>query len=158
MENKFKKDNEISFRKPQREILNRNRGFGLFDPFFDDFFTFPDFGREFKELDRVMKTDVHSNEKNYILEIELPGYNKEDISLELNNGYLKIEAKQNVSENDKNENGYVRRERYFGTCARSFYVGDIDEKDISASLDRGILTVSIPKEKKEETKKKIEIK
>lgn len=143
--------------KKERQIARR-REFGLFDPFFEDFFGFPDFKREFKELDRVMKTDVHEDEKQYHLEIELPGYDKGDINLDVNNGYLTIEAKHQGNNDEKDEKGnYIRRERFFGSCARTFYVGDIDENEIQASLDRGVLSISVPKEKKQETKKHIEI-
>jgi HSP20 family molecular chaperone IbpA len=147
-----------NFQKPNKEIA-REKHYDVFDPFFDGFFRFPSFKNEFKDIDNTMKTDVREEENGYSLEIEMPGVKKENINLELNNGYLTIEAKQVSNDDEKDKNGkYIRRERYYGSCARSFYVGDISEEDISASLDAGILKVHIPKEKKEETKKRIEIK
>ena len=106
-----------------------------------------------------MRCDIKENEKNYTLQVEMPGVEKKNISLDLNNGYLTIEAKHgSESEEKDDEYGYIRRERYFGSSSRSFYVGDIDEKDIDAELKNGVLHVTVPKEKKQEPKKRIEIK
>lgn len=143
----------------KNEVTKHEKHFDIFDPFFDGFFRFPSFKNEFKELDKLMKTDVLEEENGYTLEVEMPGVKKENINLELNNGYLTIEAKQNSESDEKDKKGgYIRRERYYGSSARSFYVGDIKEEDIQASLDSGILKIFIPKEKKEEIKKRIEIK
>lgn len=158
MENNSNKNNNHDFGR--HEIQQRkNREYSILDPFFDGFFRFPSLREEFKEMDKLMKTDVHEDEKGYTLEVEMPGFEKKDINLELNNGYLTIEARQTSGETEKDKKGNcIRRERYYGSQARSFYVGDVKEEDISASLDKGILSVHIPKEKKEETKKRIEIK
>lgn len=154
--NKYEKQNN---QKPSKEISTHEKHYDVFDPFFDGFFRFPSFKNEFKELDKLMKTDVREEENGYTLEVEMPGVKKENVNLELNNGYLTIEAKQNSNNDEKDKKGnYIRRERYFGSSARSFYVGDIKEEDIEASLDSGILKIYIPKEKREETKKRIEIK
>lgn len=146
--------------KPEHEVAKRRGdGFGLFDPFFDDFFRYPSLSHEFRNMENIMKTDVEEKENGYMLEIEMPGFNKNDINLDLNNGYLTIEAKKTDVDNEKDKKGnYIRRERYYGSCSRSFYVGDISENDINAKLDSGILTIFVPKEKKAETKKRIEIK
>ncbi len=159
-QNNFNKNNERgNCQKQNREISNRERHYDVFDPFFDGFFRFPSFKNEFKELDKLMKTDVREEENGYSLEVEMPGVKKQDINLELNNGYLTIEAKQSSNEDEKDKKGnYIRRERYYGSSARSFYVGDIREEDINASLDSGILKIFIPKEKHENNKKRIEIK
>ena len=154
--NKYEKQNN---QNPSKEISTHEKHYDVFDPFFDGFFRFPSFKNEFKELDKLMKTDVREEENGYTLEVEMPGVKKENVNLELNNGYLTIEAKQNSNNDEKDKKGnYIRRERYFGSSARSFYVGDIKEEDIEASLDSGILKIYIPKEKREETKKRIEIK
>lgn len=154
--NKYEKQNN---QKPSKEISTHEKHYDVFDPFFDGFFRFPSFKNEFKELDKLMKTDVREEENGYTLEVEMPGIKKENVNLELNNGYLTIEAKQNSNNDEKDKKGnYIRRERYFGSSARSFYVGDIKEEDIEASLDSGILKIYIPKEKREENKKRIEIK
>ena len=154
--NKYEKQNN---QKPSKEISTHEKHYDVCDPFFDGFFRFPSFKNEFNELEKLMKTDVSDEENGYTLEVEMPGVKKENVNLELNNGYLTIEAKQNSNNDEKDKKGnYIRRERYFGSSARSFYVGDIKEEDIEASLDSGILKIYIPKEKREETKKRIEMK
>lgn len=134
---------------------------GLFDPFFDHFFDMPMMNRrEMRQMNNVMKTDVKETDKSYILDIDLPGFDKKDINVELKNGYLTISAKRehNFEDKDKKEN-YIRKERSYGHFSRSFYVGDIKEDDIDASLKDGILRIELPKEEKQETKSgKIEIK
>lgn len=123
-------------------------GDNLFDGFFDDF------ARPARSAARytspqvsVMKTDVREHDKGYELDIDLPGYKKEDVTAELKDGYLTISA-ETKSENDENEKDkkYIRRERYYGTCRRSFYVGeDITQEDIKAKFEDGILKISVPK-------------
>ena len=95
-----------------------------------------------------MRTDIVEKDGNYLLNMELPGYKKEDIQMELKDGYLIINASKNVSNEEKDEDGHViRRERYSGSCTRNFYVGDsIKEEDIKASFDNGELKISIPKD------------
>ena len=123
-------------------------GESLFDDFFDDF------ARPARSVARystpttnVMKTDVKEDEHGYELNIELPGYKKEDVKAQLNDGYLTISAETNRSNDQKDENGkYIRRERYCGTCSRSFYVGEnITEEDIKAKFENGILKLTVPK-------------
>ena len=125
---------------------------------FDDMFMDPFFER--KES-RLMKTDIREKGNNYIIDVDLPGYEKEDIDIEMENGYLKITAKTNksVDESDKEEK-YIHKERYYGECSRSFYVGEnLKEEDIKASFKNGILSLTFPKEapKQLEEKKKIQI-
>jgi len=140
----------------------------------DDFMSFPEMSY-FDDMERrlysgtpygrknspVMKTDIHEQENGYQVDIELPGYKKDEINLSLDNGYLVVGASKNVSEDQKNEKGKViRMERYSGSMQRSFYVGDaINEEDIKAKFEDGILKLSIPKkeEKKVEEKKTIMI-
>ena len=148
--NNFNKDNK-------KEVAQRENG-RLFDPFFEDFFGFPTFRHEFRDVNRVMKTDVIEKEKGYDFEIEMPGVSKENINIELENGYLTITAKQQSKNDETDSKGnYVRRERHFGSFARSFYVGDIDQNEIQASLESGILKLYVPKDKQEK-RKRIEIK
>ena len=126
------------------------------DNFFHDLFNFP---YEFRHSD-LMKTDVFESDTDYILNIDLPGYNKEDISITLEDGYLLVEAKKETKVDEKDKNGrYLRRERYMGNCSRSYYIGEIDEKSIKANFDKGVLTLSYPKEEiqKIEAKKHISI-
>lgn len=158
MENNFNKNNREN-KENKGELLKKNKEYGIFDPFFDGFFRFPGFKNEMKEMEKVMKTDVREREDGYDLEIEMPGFSKENINLELNNGYLTITASrvEKTEETDKKDN-YIRRERYYGNCARSFYVGEISEDDIDAKLENGVLLISLPKENSKETKKTIKIK
>ena len=111
----------------------------------------------------VMKTDVKETEEGYEVMIDLPGYKKEDIEVELKDGFLTITASKNEekSEEDKENGRYICRERYVGTASRSFYVGDnIGQEDIKAGFEEGILKLDISKkdEPKVEEKKLIDIK
>ncbi|MBP3469822.1 MAG: Hsp20/alpha crystallin family protein [Lachnospiraceae bacterium] len=131
----------------------------------DDFFGFRDPFREYPVVDKnsLMKTDVKESETGYQLEISLPGYQKENIHAELENGYLTVHAatSQQKDEKDETTGKYIRRERFSGSCSRSFYVGeDITEEDIKAKYENGVLTLAIPKKevkKIEESKKMIAI-
>lgn len=131
-------------------------GENLFDDFFDDF------ARPIRKLVRystpattTMKTDVKENEDSYELYIDLPGYKKEDVRAELKNGYLTISATTKDENDEKDENGrYIRRERYYGSCSRSFYVGEeVGQEEIKAKFEDGILKISVPKK---ESKPEIE--
>ena len=132
-------------------------GLGLFEDAFRDFFK-PWFSYE-READ-LMKTDISEKDGNYVVEIDMPGFDKKDISVSLEEGYLTVSAKREQSEEEQDKQGnYIRRERRTGACSRSFYVGERSEKDISAAYDRGILTLTFPKEepKQIEAKKSIAI-
>ena len=131
-------------------IFNEN----LFDNFFNDDFYMPSvFGGKNdplygKHAKNVMKTDVRATENSYELDIALPGFKKEDVSLKLDGGYLTISASKGLEkdEKEKKDGKYIRRERYEGQCSRSFYVGDgVQAKDVSAKFEDGILKVSVPK-------------
>ena len=138
-------------------IFNDN----LFDDWFDDDFympMIPDMGDVDKKLyggraAHEMKTDVKETEKGYEVAVDLPGFKKDDVTVELNNGYMTITAQKKVDSDKKNKEGrYIRREHYSGSMSRSFYVGDqLTENDIHARMNDGILTLQIPK--KEETKR-----
>ena len=130
----------------------------LFDDWFDDF-TFP---REFHNIDRKlygrhanreMRTDVKDHEDHYEMEIDLPGFKKDQINIELHDGNLTITASKGLDKDEKDENGkYVRQERYAGVMQRSFYVGeDITSDEIKAKFEDGVLRLDVPK--KEEVKK-----
>lgn len=128
-------------------MLTTRRNFGrdLFDEMFRDPFFSTGFNRTETSL---MKTDIRENDSNYLLDIELPGFHKEDVRAELKDGYLTISAERNDSKEDKDKEGnYLRRERFVGTCTRSFYVGeDVRQEDIHAAFQDGILKLTIPKE------------
>lgn len=95
----------------------------------------------------VMRTDIIESENQYLLNMELPGFKKEDIQMELKDGYLMISATKNENNETTDVQGHViRRERYRGSCSRNFYVGDIRQEDIRASFENGELKVVVPKE------------
>lgn len=136
-------------------LVPRRNSFDIFDDFFDEGF-FP------KKERNLMKTDIREKKDKYVVDIDLPGFEKENISLSLNNGYLDISAKTQKEENSEDEERFVRKERFYGECSRSFYVGeDITEEDIHAKFNNGILKIEIPKKEKQEKlpeSKQIEIK
>lgn len=116
------------------------------DSMFDDMFSFP--VTFTTPASRWMSTNVKEVGDNYQLEIELPGYDKKDIHAELKNGYLTVSAERQENKEENDEKGrYVRRERYSGSCKRSFYVGEnLKEEDFRASFENGVLTLVFPKE------------
>ena len=103
-----------------------------------------------------MKTDVRETESGYEVDIDLPGFKKDEINVELNNGYLSISAAKGLDKEEKNKEGkYIRKERYAGAMSRSFYVGDhVTEKDIHPKYENGILRFSVPKEEKKPIEEK----
>jgi HSP20 family molecular chaperone IbpA len=123
-------------------------GESLFDDFFDDF-TRPahSAARYSSPVTSVMKTDIREHENGFELDIDLPGYKKEDVKAQLKDGYLTISAESKQDNDEKDEKGkFIRRERYYGTCSRSFYVGEaLTEEDIKAKFEDGILKISVPK-------------
>lgn len=133
-------------------------GENLFDDFFDDFSMFPArdahkslYGKHAKNL---MKTDVRETDQTYELDIDLPGFKKDEINVDLQDGYLTISAAKSLDKDEKDKKGrYIRQERYAGTCSRSFYVGDVTPKDVSAKYEDGILKLSMPKQEKKELPK-----
>ena len=105
-----------------------------------------------------MKCDVYEENGNYNIEMDIPGYDKKDISIECNDGVLTITAEKNTEFNSESESKkYIRRERVYGKITRSFSFSDIDEENISADFRNGTLTVVIPKSRKQESKRVIEI-
>ena len=125
------------------------------DNLFDDMFDF-DFDKEFDRMMRplygkhsqnMMKTDVRETEDSYELDIDLPGFKKDEITIQLDNGYLSISASKGLDKNEENKDGkYIRRERYAGSMNRTFYVGSqLTQQDIQAKFEEGILKISVPK-------------
>lgn len=109
----------------------------------------------------VMKTDVKENDKDYELSIELPGFSKDDVKAELSDGFLTVTASKKEDNDKKDDNGkYIRRERYQGTCSRSFYVGkEMTQDDVHAKFEDGVLKITVPKkdEKEVEENRRISI-
>lgn len=124
-------------------MIPRRNDFDLFDDLFKDpFFT--------NHENKVMKTDIKENENDYAIVVDLPGYEKDNIKIDVEEGYLTIHASMN-EENNNEENGkFVRRERYFGECSRSFYVGEaVETEDVKASFKNGTLKLEVPKKEKQ---------
>ena len=119
---------------------------------FEDWFGLPSFHEADRRLygknaAREMKTDVHEHDDHYEVDIDLPGFKKEDIRLDLENGYLTVTASKGLDVDEKTKKGrIIRQERYAGTMSRSFYVGEaLTEEDIQAKLEHGVLSLQIPK-------------
>ena len=137
-------------------------GENLFDEWFDgslekQFFGGRDplYGKHAKNL---MKTDVKELDHGYLLDVELPGFKKDEIEIQLQDGYLTISANKQIEKEEKKEKGrYIRQERYGGQCSRSFYVGDIRPKDIQAKYEDGVLRVQIPREEESKLQKQSRI-
>ncbi len=139
-------------------MIPRKNNFDLFDDFFVDPFFERDFHR--KEVS-LMKTDVKEKDGKYTLEIDVPGYDKDDIKIELEDGYLTVRAAKEESKDEEDKKShYIHKERFYGQCSRSYYVGDnVKEGDVKATFKNGILSLTFPKEesKKVESKKYIQI-
>lgn len=121
----------------------------FFDDLFDDLFPSP--------RRHGMKCDIYEKDGNYHIEMDVPGFDKNDIAIECNNGYLTITAEKKDEINDEGKN-YIRRERRCGRYERSFYVGDVDANDIEAEFKDGLLKIVVPKKAEVVNKKRIEIK
>lgn len=129
----------------------------------DDFFVFPQERKSAASTkNNLMQTDVKETETGYEVVIDLPGYSKENVNAELKDGYLIISATTTNNDEEKSEDGkYIRKERYSGSCSRSFYVGDaVTQDDVKAKFENGVLTLEVPKKEeapKVEEKKYISI-
>lgn len=141
----------IPFRKN-----NVTRRDDFFTPFFKNFFE-DDFFTAMSNVQSNFKVDLKETEENYLVEADLPGIKKEAINVDFENNYLVITAKREDSVEDKKEN-YVRRERHYGEFKRSFYIDNVDENNINASFNDGVLKITLPKlAKGNDKKKKIDI-
>ena len=131
-------------------------GENLFDDFFsDDFMNFPAWsGRSplyGKHAKNLMKTDVRETDSSYELDMDLPGFKKDEISVDLKDGYLTISAAKGLDKDEQDKKGkYIRQERYAGAMSRGFYVGDVEPDQVSAKYEDGILKISLPKQAKKE--------
>ncbi len=131
-------------------------GEDLFNDWMD--FSFPDIDRKLygKRADRIMKTDVKEKDTEYEVDIDLPGFKKEDVKAELKDGYLTICAAKGTDREEKKEDGkYIRKERYSGNMSRSFYVGkNMTQEDIHAKFEDGILKLTVPKKEAKKVEEK----
>ena len=124
------------------------------DNIFDDFFG-NDFARSIMDTEKnlygrhaknLMKTDVKECKDHYEVSIDLPGFKKDEITVDLKDGYLTVAAAKGLDKDEQSEDEkYIRRERYAGSCQRSFYVGDVRPEDVKGKFESGVLTVSVPK-------------
>ncbi len=120
------------------------------DDFFDNFLSVPE--------ESHMKCDIYEKGGNYHIEMDIPGFNKQDIAIECNKGYLTITAeKKNEQEDKDEERNYIRRERTYGKYQREFYLGDVEADKVKAEFKEGILKITVPKKTEIDTKKVIEI-
>ena len=134
-------------------LVPRRNSLDLFDDFIEDEF-FPRNSFFSKRERNLMKTDIKEKKDKYILDIDLPGFKKENINVSLDDGYLNIEAKVDNEKDTGNDEKYVRKERYYGECSRSFYVGDqVKEENIKAEFKDGILKIELPKKEIENKSK-----
>lgn len=131
---------------------NDGNGLDFFDEAFNSFFK-PMFYDD--KLD-AMRTDIKETESGYVMDVEIPGFDKKDVNLSLKDGYLTIAAEKKTTEENKKDN-YIRRERST-SLLRSYYVGDVSKEDVKAKYENGVLTIEIPKEQtKQELTHNIEI-
>lgn len=133
-------------------------GENLFDDFFGDPFGMMPRGRDplyGKHARNLMRTDVRETEDTYELDVDLPGFKKDEVTLELKNGVLTIQAVKGLDKDETDKKGkYIRQERCAGACSRTFYVGDgVEPEDVTAKFENGILQLSIPKEAKKQLPK-----
>ncbi len=130
------------------DLTNYNDG--ILDPLFD---LFAPVYKESKYRSMPMKTDIKEEENDYRLDVDLPGVKKENISVSFKDGYLKIEAHSDAENENKEADGekakekYIRRERYYVSTSRSYYLGEVDEKNITAKYENGVLSLFVPKAK-----------
>lgn len=128
---------------------------------FDDLFDFPkmdfpEISQAMTKSTQMMRTDVIEKDDHFEIDIDLPGYNKDDVTAELKDGYLTVSASKSESNDKKDDNGhYLRRERFYGSIKRSYYVGDsVSEDDISAKFENGTLSLNVPKKEPEKVEDK----
>lgn len=121
----------------------------LFDSLFDSFY-------DNNKKGNMMKSDIYEKDDNYVIEMDVPGFKKDEVVVDYEDGYVTVTAKKNQEDKTEDKN-YIRRERIYGEYTRSFYVGNINEEDIKAKFDDGMLKIKFPKENKDERIKQIPI-
>ena len=125
-------------------MIPRRNDFDLIGDLFDDSFFH-------KNESKLMKTDIKELDDKYVIDVDLPGYNKEDIKISVENGYLVINASTNQEKNEEEKGKVIKKERYYGQCSRSFYISDdLTVEDIKASYKNGTLSLEVPKKDEQE--------
>ncbi len=135
----------IPFRRRENNVQERSED--PFDIFFNNFFDFMD------RSNAGLKTDIKENENEYVLEAELPGMDRDDINIEINDNYLTISAQKNEVREEENDN-YIRRERRSGSYQRTFNIENVKEDEIEAEYKNGVLAVKLPKKEEAKTKRR----
>ncbi len=130
-------------------------GESLFDPLFDAFIGMP---IETKKGNRLMRTDIEEKDDSFVVSIEMPGIKKENVKVSLNDGTLRVSYKQDETNNVSNDHHFIKKERFISEGERSYYLGDVDNNSVNASLENGILNIVVPKAAKVDNTKYIEIK
>ena len=121
----------------------------FFNDFFDDL--------EPKKANKMMRCDIYEKDNKYNIELDVPGFRKDDIEISLDHGYLRVSAEKKFDD-EQTDKKYIHRERHtYQKCEREFYVGNISEEDIKAEFKNGTLNISVPKEETKETKRLIDI-
>ena len=134
------------------ELTNNKKYRSFRDEFWDNFFS-P--AEQHSHNGRMLSTDIEEKEDSYVVNVDVPGAKKEDINVDLENGYLTIGVQEKEEKEDKK---YLHHERFFGSYSRTFYLGEVDKENVSASLDNGVFTIVLPKSKPVSNKSRIEIK
>ena len=134
------------------ELTNNKKYRSFRDEFWDNFFS-P--AEQHSHNGRMLSTDIEEKEDSYVVNVDVPGAKKEDINVDLENGYLTIGVQEKEEKEDKK---YLLHECFFGSYSRTFYLGEVDKENVSASLDNGVLTIVLPKSKPVSNKSRIEIK
>ena len=145
-------------------VFHENLFDDLFDPFWNEGALERAMNREARDTfgkrgANMMKTDVKQTDNGYEVDVDLPGCKKEDVQMDLSDGYLTIQAAKGLDKEEQDKKGkYIRQERYAGACSRSFYVGeDVEPEEVSAKFEDGILTISVPKAAKKQLPKQTSI-
>ncbi len=133
---------------------NHELGESLFDPLFDAFIGMP---IETKKGNRLMKTDIEEKDDSFVVDMEMPGIKKENVKVSLNDGTLTVSYKQDEV-NDESNHHFIKKERFVTEGSRSFYLGDVDNSKVNASLENGILNIVVPKAVKPDNTQFIEVK
>ena len=136
--------------------------YDLFDTFFNPWYDDSEYNKKApkqqasQNTQNLMKTDIKEKKDGYELEIDLPGFKKDEVTAELNDGYLTVSAAKGLDQDEleKETGKYIRRERYAGNLSRSFYIGDVKQEDVKAVFKNGILSISVPKEDKKAKEEK----
>lgn len=132
-------------------LRNQNENYTGSD-LLNEFFGWPLYENKKNSL---LKTDIEEKEGEYVLDVDIPGYKKENISINVSDGYLTVEANKSAEHDENKKANYVCHERTYDAVSRTFYLGDVNEEDIKAKYDGGVLNIVVPKKKEQLPEKKV---